>query len=269
MGGQDARPADRQEHHRVRRKEHHRSVGRAGHGTGRSTCGLISPFRQSTASSLPIRCHATGQSIADLQLPTGQVPWFPGGHCDPWNHVETAMALDVVGLHDEAAAAYGWLRDIQRPDGSWYQYYLRRRGRTGQVRRQHDRLHRCRCLASLAADRRPDVPERVLACRRPRNRAGCLTCNGQLATSSGLAIPMARRSRSRCSPARRRSATASKLLSPSPTSLGWTGRRGGPRQRHCAACIRDNEAAFAPKKRWAMDWYYPVMTGVLRRAGWA
>ena len=29
------------------------------------------------------------------------IPWFPGGHCDPWNHVECAMALDVVGLHDE------------------------------------------------------------------------------------------------------------------------------------------------------------------------
>ncbi|MDG1088460.1 MAG: hypothetical protein P8P20_12025, partial [Acidimicrobiales bacterium] len=68
--------------------------------------------------------RSTGKTIADLQLPTGQVPWFPGGHCDPWNHVETAMALDVVGLHTEAAAAYGWLRDMQLPDGSWYQYYL-------------------------------------------------------------------------------------------------------------------------------------------------
>ena len=25
------------------------------------------------------------------------IPWFPGGHCDPWNHVEAAMALTVVG----------------------------------------------------------------------------------------------------------------------------------------------------------------------------
>mgnify|MGYP001019695791 CR=1 FL=1 len=33
----------------------------------------------------------TAQSIADLQLESGMIPWFEGGHCDPWNHVETAM----------------------------------------------------------------------------------------------------------------------------------------------------------------------------------
>ena len=52
------------------------------------------------------------------------IPWFVGGHCDPWNHVETAMALDVAGLHTEAERAYEWLVDIQRPDGSWWNYYL-------------------------------------------------------------------------------------------------------------------------------------------------
>ena len=44
----------------------------------------------------------TAESIAALQLPTGMIPWFPEGHCDPWNHVETAMALDVAGLHEPA-----------------------------------------------------------------------------------------------------------------------------------------------------------------------
>lgn len=44
----------------------------------------------------------TAESIASLQLDTGMIPWFPGGHCDPWNHVETAMALDVAGLHGPA-----------------------------------------------------------------------------------------------------------------------------------------------------------------------
>ena len=37
----------------------------------------------------------TARSIASLQLANGMIPWFDGGHCDPWNHVETAMALDV------------------------------------------------------------------------------------------------------------------------------------------------------------------------------
>ncbi len=51
------------------------------------------------------------------------IPWFPGGHCDPWNHVESAMALDVAGFHTEAERAYDWLVDTQRPDGSWHAYY--------------------------------------------------------------------------------------------------------------------------------------------------
>jgi MMP endo-(1,4)-3-O-methyl-alpha-D-mannosidase len=66
---------------------------------------------------------ATARHIAGLQLPNGMIPWYPGGHCDPWNHVETAMALDVAERHDEAAAAYRWLRASQRPDGSWHNYY--------------------------------------------------------------------------------------------------------------------------------------------------
>ena len=52
------------------------------------------------------------------------VPWFPGGHADPWNHVEAAMALALGDRMAEAERAYEWLVDLQRPDGSWHQYYL-------------------------------------------------------------------------------------------------------------------------------------------------
>ena len=44
----------------------------------------------------------TVEHIAQWQLPNGMIPWFPGGHADPWNHVEAAMALDLVGLRAEA-----------------------------------------------------------------------------------------------------------------------------------------------------------------------
>ena len=66
----------------------------------------------------------TARAIAALQRPDGMIPWFPGGHCDPWNHVEAAMALTVAGMDDEADAAYQWLVDTQLPDGSWFNYYL-------------------------------------------------------------------------------------------------------------------------------------------------
>ena len=66
----------------------------------------------------------TGDAIASWQLDTGMIPWFPGGHADPWNHVEACMALALTGHRFAAERGYQWLVDIQRPDGSWHQYYL-------------------------------------------------------------------------------------------------------------------------------------------------
>lgn len=62
---------------------------------------------------------ATGAAIADMQTDSGALPWFPGGKTDPWDHIESAMALSVTGFIDEAEAAYGWSRRTQRADGSW------------------------------------------------------------------------------------------------------------------------------------------------------
>ncbi|GAA1886131.1 prenyltransferase [Williamsia serinedens] len=65
------------------------------------------------------QCAATGAAIAAMQEPSGALPWFPGGQTDPWDHVESAMALSVTGFHAEAEAAYEWSRRTQRADGSW------------------------------------------------------------------------------------------------------------------------------------------------------
>src|SRR4051794_41393869 len=60
---------------------------------------------------------ATVDAIAEWQLPSGMVPWFPGGHADPWNHVEAAMALDLGGRRADAERAYEWLPRGPRPGG--------------------------------------------------------------------------------------------------------------------------------------------------------
>src|ERR1700758_377889 len=62
--------------------------------------------------------RATGESIAQVQDPTGAIPW-PDGHVDAWNHVECAMALSACGLRGPARRGYEWLLAAQRPDGSW------------------------------------------------------------------------------------------------------------------------------------------------------
>jgi hypothetical protein len=66
---------------------------------------------------------ATASGIKALQRPDGAIPWFHGGHLDPWDHTEAAMALDAAGLHEEALRAYRWLAASQNADGSWYAAY--------------------------------------------------------------------------------------------------------------------------------------------------
>ncbi|WP_374228111.1 prenyltransferase [Streptacidiphilus sp. ASG 303] len=66
---------------------------------------------------------ATVRTILADQRPDGAIPWFTGGHLDPWDHTEAAMALDAAGEHAAAEAAYRWLAANQNADGSWYASY--------------------------------------------------------------------------------------------------------------------------------------------------
>lgn len=61
----------------------------------------------------------TAEAIAATQLSSGAIPWFAGGHTDPWDHVQAAMALSASGRLEAAARAYEWSRTHQRADGTW------------------------------------------------------------------------------------------------------------------------------------------------------
>ncbi len=61
----------------------------------------------------------TAESIAEMQEPSGAVPWTEGEHTDLWNHVEAAMAMLVGGQREAAERAYAWVANTQRVDGSW------------------------------------------------------------------------------------------------------------------------------------------------------
>jgi hypothetical protein len=61
--------------------------------------------------------------IARIQLESGAIPWFVGGITDPWDHVESAMGLAVGGKTAESTAAYRWLARKQLPDGYWLAAY--------------------------------------------------------------------------------------------------------------------------------------------------
>ncbi len=205
----------------------------------------------------------TADHLASLQLQSGMIPWFPGGHCDPWNHIESAMALDVAGHHAEAAHAYRWLAETQRGDGSWHNYYRC----DGSVEETKLDTNVCAYIATgvwhhwlctgdrqLVSELWPTVQRAldwVLAQRRfdgtilwavePESRPwdyALLTGSSsiQLSLRYGVAL-------------------AAMLRCPRPDWLDAA-------ERLCQV-IRDQPTAFEPKTRWAMDWYYPVLTGAL------
>ena len=204
----------------------------------------------------------TGESIAQWQLPSGMIPWVPGGHTDAWNHVEAAMALDVVGLHAEAGNAYQWLADIQRPDGAWHHYYV-----ADGV--EQDKLD-ANCVAYVATGvwhhflitGDQGFLETMWSVVEPAIDfvLGLQTSRGEIlwarhSDGTPWSFALLTGSSSISHSIRAALAIAEELGHERPS---W--ELGGARLAHT---IRTEPDAFAPKDRWAMDWYYPTLTGVL------
>ena len=67
----------------------------------------------------------TAGHLARLQRPNGLIPWFDGGHSDPWNHVEVGDGADRHGICRRGARRVSLARRRhQLGDGSWFNYYL-------------------------------------------------------------------------------------------------------------------------------------------------
>ena len=67
--------------------------------------------------------ESTALYIATLQLPSGALPWFAGGITDPWDHVEALMGLTVAGRYAAVLQGFEWLANTQRANGSWFAAY--------------------------------------------------------------------------------------------------------------------------------------------------
>ena len=210
----------------------------------------------------PAELSDTVDRIGEAQRPDGMLPWYPGGHGDPWDHVEAAMALTLGGRMTEAQRAYEWLVRNQEADGSWCNHFL-----DGVVL---DAMRDTNVSAYVATgawhhylatadsgflDAMFPVVEaavsfvlslqqpggEVLWCVEPDGRPGgyaLLTASSSIYFSLRCAI-----------------ASAEALDRPRPD---WELAAG--RLAHALAC---RPHAFAPKHRFAMDWYYPVLCGAV------
>jgi hypothetical protein len=208
--------------------------------------------------------HATVDSIADLQLPSGMIPWFPGGHADPWNHVEAAMARQLGGRRAEAERAYEWLAAMQRPDGAWHHYYLADRIEQDKLEANvtayvatgvwhHWLLTRDRGFLETMWDVVEPAIDFVLDLQTPRGEI--IWARHPDGTPWSFALLTG--SSSICHSLRCAVAIAEELEHERPDWELSLAR--------LAEVVRTRpEGAFAPKNRWAMDWYYPVLSGALR-----
>jgi len=205
---------------------------------------------------------ATAEGIVEWQLDSGLILWFPGGHADPWNHVECAMALDVTGYHAAAERAYGFLAATQRRDGAWHRYY------TADGVEEH-KLD-ANCTAYVACG----VWHHYLMTRdrgfledmwRVVERAVGFTLDLQQPRgeilwarhADGTPWPFALLSSSSSIHHSLRSALAIAA------ELGHERPRWEAGAARLAGVISREPDAFAPKDRFAMDWYYPVLAGIL------
>lgn len=210
----------------------------------------------------PADCLQTAESIAAVQLSSGEIPWSDSGHTDPWDHIECAMALTVSGLRAEALAAYEWCRREQRPDGSWAIQYRR-----GVVEDPNSDSNFCAYIATgvwhhlLVTDDR-DFAERMWPTVRSAIDfvLGLQSATGEIcwAQGAGGALPEALLTgcasvyhSMRCA-----LALADVVAEPQPEWEVALGRLGH--------AIAEHPEAFTAKPHHSMDWYYPILGGAVR-----
>lgn len=205
---------------------------------------------------------ATARAIAAVQRPDGTIPWSPGANWDPWDHVECALALDAAGLHGAARAAYGHLARTQRHDGAWacpivggaaghevldsngasyvavgvWHHYLC----TSDV----GALHELWPVVERGIDFALDLQLPGGAIGWARNLHGEAGDHALLASSSCIALSI------RCGIQIAR-------------TLGDERPDWELSLASLASAIAREDPAFADRSRYSMDWYYPVLSGVL------
>lgn len=206
----------------------------------------------------------TAAAIAARQRPDGRLPWHTEQHTDPWNHVEGAMGLMLGGRVREAELAFAWMKRSQRPDGSWAQSYawdgsvedpdvdtnMTAYVATGVwhsflLTRDTAFLREYWPVVERSIDYVLDhqAPEGEIAWMHHAN--GTIDRRALLTASSSIYMSV------RCAVA-----IAEQIGEERPDweiSIGLL-----------AHAIAHRQNAFWPKPRWSMDWYYPVLVGVVR-----
>jgi hypothetical protein len=79
--------------------------------------------RSRSVQDFSIDIDAIAALIAETQYDSGEIPWCEGQKTDPWDHIEAAMGLSIGGYLEQAQRAFEWFARIQLDDGSCYSAY--------------------------------------------------------------------------------------------------------------------------------------------------
>jgi GH15 family glucan-1,4-alpha-glucosidase len=216
--------------------------------------------------------------IASVQKPNGEIPWSAGGKTDPWDHVESAMGLDVAGNRSAAEQAYEWSARSQNPDGSWWSEYREGEPAPGAHKDpnmtayiavgvyHHFLLHRQTAFLARMWKTVQRAMAFVTGLQRPgghipwaQRADGSISSRSLLTGCSSMYLSL------RCA------ANIAALL-------GEETHRWREAAFRLGEAIRSRPHLFDPTKaRFSMDWYYPVLCGAVtgeaadRRlaSGWA
>ncbi|MBX6387449.1 MAG: hypothetical protein IRZ08_00365 [Frankia sp.] len=213
----------------------------------------------------PRQIARTADAIVAMQEPDGAIPWYPGGHTDPWDHLECVMALELGDRQDAADRGWDWLVRNQRADGSWATSHV-----AGAVKEDFADSNQCAYVATavwhhwLRTRDRPFVDRMWPVVRDALDFVVSLQAPGgqiwwaRTATGEDHEQALVTGCSSTLHSLRCGLGLAELVGDPQP---GWELAIGA-----LAHALRAHPEYFLPTARWSMDWYYPVIGGVLRGA---
>ena len=209
------------------------------------------------------QCAATARFVLRQQRSDGSIPWYDGSHLDPWDHVEAAMGLTVAGHWSAGWRALEWSASTQRRDGSWPMVL-----RDGEIEDAGSDTNQCAYFAVglwhyfLVTGRTDGLARMwptveaainfVIRAQHPGGELGWAVGEGGCVADFALLTGSASALQSiECA------CHIAATLGHDRPRWRWAGNR-------LAAALRERPGSFADKSRFSMDWYYPVLAGVVR-----
>ncbi len=216
------------------------------------------------------------QRILDLQDSAGLIGWFENGPWDPWNHVECAMALNAMGEDEATSRAFDGLAACQLEDGSWL-------GEYGNALPMADRDHLSRetapafrdtnFVAYIAAGIWHDAltHDDTARTRRwwPMVRAAIDFIVSLQAPTGEISWCAEAAGTSADDALLAGNASIARSLSCAIALAGWLGEEAGGwhvARNRLVSALRNSPGRFdrsGKGTRYAMDWYYPALSGAL------